>query len=73
MAALLEQDPMVEPSADFQRGDIVYIRGNRRRWVAIVERADVMTPFPHYICQKEDGSQLQISKLELSANPIDPH
>jgi hypothetical protein len=32
-----------------------------------------MTPFPHYICQKEDGSQLQISKLELSANPIDPH
>jgi len=32
-----------------------------------------MTPFPHYICQKEDGSQWQISKLELSANLIDPH
>jgi len=32
-----------------------------------------MTPFPHYTCQKEDGSQWQISKLELSANPIDPH
>ena len=73
MAALLEQNPMARPSADFEPGDIVYIRGNRRRWVAIVERADVMTPFPHYICQKEDGSQWQISKLELSANPIDPH
>ena len=71
MAALLEQNPMVTPSPDFEPGDIVYVHGNRRRWVAIVERTDVMTPFPHYIVQTKHGAKYQISQLELSKHKIE--
>lgn len=61
----------MKASRDFEPGEIVYIRGDSRRWVAVVSRFNAAdTPFPHYVVER-DGVTSVISKLELSIQPID--
>ena len=61
----------MKASRDYEPGEIVYVRGDSRRWVAVVSRVNAAeTPFPHYVVER-DGVTSVISKLELSLNPID--
>lgn len=61
----------MKASRDYEPGEIVYIRGDSRRWVAVVSRLNAAdTPFPHYVVER-DGVTSVMSKLELSLNPID--
>lgn len=62
---------MMKASKDYEPGQIVYVRGDSRRWVAVISRANVTkTLFPHYVVER-DGITFVISKLELSSKPID--
>ena len=57
-------------SRDYEPGEIVYVRGDSRRWVTVVARFNATeTPFPHYLVER-DGVTFVISKLELSSQPI---
>lgn len=57
-------------SRDYEPGEIVYVRGDSQRWVAVVSRVNAAdTPFPHYVVER-DGVTSVISKLELSSQPI---
>ena len=61
----------MKASRDYEPGEIVYVRGDSRRWVAVVSRVNAAeTPFPHYVVER-DGVTSVISKLELSSQPID--
>ena len=60
----------MKASRDYEPGEIVYVRGDSRRWVAVVSRVNAAeTPFPHYVVER-DGVTSVISKLELSSQPI---
>ena len=57
-------------SRDYEPGEIVYVRGDSRRWVAVVSRVNAAdTPFPHYVVER-DGVTSVVSKLELASQPI---
>lgn len=56
----------------FKAGDIAYVRNwPQNEHVEVLQRMDVMTPFPHYIVQTQHGAKYQISQLELSKNKIE--
>ena len=59
------------PSPNFQNGQIVYRMGRQANWVEVVGTGTYMeSPFPHYWVQR-DGETTLVSKLRLSANPLD--
>lgn len=56
----------------FKAGDIAYVRNwPQNEHVEVLQRMDVMTPFPHYIVRTQHGAKYQISQLELSHNKIE--
>ncbi len=60
----------MKASRDYEPGEIVYVRGDSRRWVTVVSRVNAAdTPFPHYVVER-DGVTSVISKLELTSKPI---
>jgi hypothetical protein len=59
------------PSPNFQNGQIVYFMGRRANWREVIGMGSYLeSPFPHYWVQR-DGETTLVSKLRLSANPLD--
>jgi len=61
----------VKHSPEFEPGQIVYRMGRRANWCEVIGMGSYLkSPFPHYWVQR-DGETALVSKLRLSANPLD--
>jgi hypothetical protein len=61
----------MNPSPNFQNGQIVYRMGRQANWVEVVGTGTYMeSPFPHYWVQRDGVTTLE-SKLRLSPRPLD--